>query len=432
MIYVKNTAKFIRVSLKNLLKKEGLNISMKTLFIVLDGAADAGNNTPYERAYKPNLDFLAKNGRLGLVQTVRKGIAPESDFAVMAILGYDPYKYFTGRGPLEAYGAGVKLGKQFLALRTNFATVELDKIMDRRVGRSLTTKEAKELEKAISKEVKLPCKFLFKSTTEHRGVLVLYGKFSDKVSNVDPAYEKDGSFGIAVALSNNFIQRCNPLSKKAEKTAEIINSFVEQSRQVLDKHAVNKARDSQGLPKANAILPRDAGNKLPKLPEKNKWAAIVGMPLEIGIAELAGMKILKIKYPLIKTSDAYKHIYECLDAEIKDSIKYLKANWNKYDCFYLHFKETDIPGHDGKPEEKARMIEILDKKFFSFAKTLKAKIIVTSDHATPCELKAHSDGLVPLLVYDNKKKDGLSTFSERECENGSIGTLLGKDILKRV
>ena len=124
---------------------------MKTLFIVLDGAADAGNNTPYERANKPNLDFLAKNGRCGLVQTVGKGIAPESDFAVMAILGYDPYKYFTGRVPLEAYGAGIKLNKPFLALRTNFATIENDEIKDRRVRRSLTTKEAKELEKEINK-----------------------------------------------------------------------------------------------------------------------------------------------------------------------------------------------------------------------------------------------------------------------------------------
>lgn len=405
---------------------------MKTLFIVLDGAADAGNNTPYERAYKPNLDFLAKNGRCGLVQTVGKGIAPESDFAVMAILGYDPYKYFTGRGPLEAYGAGIKLNKPFLALRTNFATVENDEIKDRRVRRSLTTKEAKELEKEINRKVKLKCKFLFKSTTEHRGVLVLYGKFSDAVSNTDPAYERQGKFGIANASSSNKVQECKALKKEAENAAEIINDFVKQSMKVLEESKINAKRIKSRLLPANAILPRDAGNKLPRLPKKKKWAAVVGMPLEIGIAELAGMKILKVKYPPITSSDAYEHLYECLNAEIRDSLKYLKSQWNKFNAFYIHIKETDIPGHDGLPDEKKKMLELIDKKLFSQIRKFNAKIIVTSDHATPCALKSHSDGLVPLLVYDGKRKDNLNAFSEKECRKGSIGTLLGKDILKSI
>ncbi|MDI6737583.1 MAG: alkaline phosphatase family protein [Nanoarchaeota archaeon] len=410
---------------------------MKTLFIILDGAADRpcaelGNKTPYEAANIPNLDFLAKNGRCGLVQTVGKGIAPESDFAVMAIMGYDPYKYFTGRGPLEAYGAGIKLEKQFLALRTNFATVEGNEIKDRRVGRSLTTLEAKELEKEINKKVKLPCKFIFKSTTEHRGVLVLYGKFSADVSNTDPAYEKKGTFGVAKAVSSNKIEECIALKKGAENTAGIINDFVEKSKRALDESKINAKRKAKGLLAANAILPRDAGNKLPRLPKKEKWAAVVGMPLEIGLAELAGMKILKVKYPPITSSDAYRHIYECLEAEIRDSLKYLKSQWNKFDSFYLHIKETDIPGHDGLPEEKKKMLELIDKKLFSEIRKLNARIIVTSDHATPCSLKSHSDNPVPLLVYDGKNRDNLNGFSEKECRKGSLGTILGKDILKKV
>ena len=409
---------------------------MKTLFIVLDGAGDTpnkelGNKTPYEAACKPNLDFLAKNGRCGLVQTVGKGIAPESDFAVMAILGYDPYKYFTGRGPLEAYGAGIKLNKPFLALRTNFATIENNEIKDRRAGRSLTTKEAKELEKEINRKVKLKCKFLFKSTTEHRGVLVLYGKFSDAVSNTDPAYERQGKFGVAKAVSSNKIQECRALKKGAETTAGIINDFVRQSREILEESKINERRKAKELLQANAILPRDAGNKLPKLPKKKKWAAIVGMPLEIGIAELAGMKILKVKYPAITSSDSYEHLYNCLNAEIRDSLKYLKSQWSKFNAFYIHIKETDIPGHDGLPDEKKKMLELIDKKLFSQIRKLNAKIIVTSDHATPCELKAHSDGLVPLLVYGNGK-DNLSSFSEKECRKGSLGIILGKDILRHI
>ncbi|HII15527.1 MAG TPA: 2,3-bisphosphoglycerate-independent phosphoglycerate mutase [Nanoarchaeota archaeon] len=409
---------------------------MKTIFIVLDGAGDRpcrelNNKTPYEAAKKPNLDFLAKNGICGLCQTVGKGIAPESDVAVTAILGYDPYRYFTGRGPLEAYGAGVKLGNGFLALRANFASMEGYRILDRRTGRSLTTNEAKALADSINKKVKLPCKFMFKSTTEHRGVLVLYGKFSDKITNVDPAYEKQGTFGVAKAFANE-IQECQPLGREAEETASIINEFVEKSRKVLENDPVNIARGKKGILQANAILVRDAGNRLPEFPKKKGWAAIVGMPLEIGIAELAGMKILKVNYPEIKAIDVYKHLYDCLNAEIRDSLKYLKSDWNRFNAFYIHIKETDIPGHDGKPLEKKKMIELIDKKLFSAIRKLDARIIVTSDHSTPCQLKAHSADPVPLLVFDGKSKDNLASFTERECRRGSLGTILGKDIWAKI
>ena len=159
-----------------------------------------------------------------------------------------------------------------------------------------------------------------------------------------------------MASSSNEVKECRALKKGAENAAEIINDFVRQSMEILEESKVNARRKAKGLLPANAILPRDAGNKLPKLPKKKKWAAIVGMPLEIGIAELAGMKILKVKYPPITYSDAYEHLYESLNAEIRDSLKYLKSQWKKFDAFYIHIKETDIPGHDGLPEEKRKCL----------------------------------------------------------------------------
>lgn len=405
---------------------------MRTIFVIMDGAADLPNKqlknqTPFEAAKTPNLDYFAKEGACGLMYTVGKNIAPESDVAVTALLGYDPKKYFTGRGPLEAFGAGFKLKRKFLALRTNFATIKTNHIIDRRVGRSLTTKEAKELAKTINKEVKLPCKFKFKSTTEHRGVLVLYGNFSSNISNVDPAYEKKGTFGVAKKDTKFSIQEAKPLDNKAKKTADIINEFVRQSRALLELHPVNKARKKNHLPMANVILPRDAGNKLPDFPKKKNWAAVVGMPLEIGITKLAGMDVMKFNYPKITSSDAYSHLYKSLDKEIKESLKALtKTSKN----LYVHFKETDIPGHDGLPKEKKKMIEIIDRKFFSKVRKLKhIKLIVTCDHNTPCSLKSHSSDPVPLLVYDEIHKDDVDKFSEKACKKGSLGIQLGKDLM---
>src|SRR5665647_1003622 len=112
---------------------------------------DLGNRTPLEVAKTPNLDALAKAGKTGLMYSVRKGVAPESDVAVISLLGYDPFKYSTGRGIIEAVGAGISLKDGDLALRCNFATLGKGKeILDRRVARSLTTDEAVELSKAAN------------------------------------------------------------------------------------------------------------------------------------------------------------------------------------------------------------------------------------------------------------------------------------------
>src|SRR5512143_2465271 len=141
---------------------------------------ELGNKTPLEAANTPNMNFLAKNGQTGLMYTVGKGVAPESDAAVISLLGYDPFKYSTGRGIIEAVGAGIDVKDGDLALRCNFATLGKDaEILDRRVARSLTTEEALELSKAANAEVKLtshPATFDFENTLGHRAVLVIKNK----------------------------------------------------------------------------------------------------------------------------------------------------------------------------------------------------------------------------------------------------------------
>lgn len=408
---------------------------MKTILVILDGASDLPSRrlnslTPLEAAHTPNLDFLAKNGRTGLIYPVNPTVAPESDVAVTALLGYDPYKYFTGRGPLEAVGAGIELKEKFLALRANFATVDNENtIIERRAGRTLTTLEARELEKAINEKVCLPYKFIFKSTVEHRGVLVIYGNFSDKISNVDPAYKRVGAFGIAHDMENLFVQRCMPLNDSAKKTAVIINEFVENAQEVLSNHPINIKRKSQGLLPANIVLLRDAGNQLPKFPKKKGWAAVASFPLEKGIAKLAGIIIHPIEVPPITSKNVYKHLYESLNLTIKESLKFLKNNFKKYNFFYIHLKETDIPGHDGLPFEKKKMLELIDKEFFSKLRNFKVQIAITCDHTTPCNRKRHTYHPVPLLIY-GKGKDSVQRFTEHECRFGSIGRIKGKDLVK--
>ncbi|RMD66699.1 phosphonopyruvate decarboxylase, partial [Candidatus Pacearchaeota archaeon] len=369
----------------------------------------------------PHLDEIAKSSKIDYCYTIREGVAPQSSSAVLSLLGYDPYAL--PRGPIEALGAGVKITSGDLAFRTNFATIdnlETMELLDRRAGRTLTTKEAKQLAKAINEKVKLPYKFEFYATVQHRGVLVIRGGFSDNISNMDPAYGR----GVALHASAQKLRLAKPLDddENSKLSAEIVNSFVRQSYEVLSKHPVNIKRAKKGLFAANVILCRDAGNTPPKLKKlRGKWLALAYLPLEIGIARAAGMDVKTFPYPKMRSIDVYSNLFAALKKATKQAVKVLKKNKDKYDYFYIHLKETDVPGHDNKPHEKVKMIEMIDKRFFSFLKKfiVGGKLVLTADHTTACKLKAHTSDPVPVLIYPSpsKRKQG-GRFTESDGRQG--------------
>ena len=243
---------------------------MKALLVVLDGLGDRpikafGNKTPLEAANTPALDSLAAKGKTGLIEVI-KGVAPESDAAILTLLGYDPHKYYTGRGTLEGVGAGVEFHDGNLALRCNFATSsDGRKLVDRRVARSLTSREAAELGKAINEGVKLTnATFSFKTSVAHRAVLVIKSgqKLSGKITNTDPAYEIRSGIPHALAKFDMVVQKARPLSKDAEQSASLVNEFTEKSYQMMKNHPVNAARRKKGLLEAKKIFKRGGGGKI--------------------------------------------------------------------------------------------------------------------------------------------------------------------------
>jgi len=415
----------------------------KVLYIVLDGLGDLPNpllngKTPLEAASTPNLDNLARLGKTGLMYTVGKGIAPESDVAVISLLGYDAHKYYTGRGPLECYAAGIKIKDGELALRVNFATLgEGRNIKDRRVGRNLTTEEAQALARSVNEKVKLTdAEFIFKSTIGHRGVLMirsLKGRLSDRITNTDPAYDKHDVFGVAKEKFENVVLDSRPeagfeSNPSAQAASGLLNEFTRKSTEVLNEDPVNRKRISEGKMPANLILSRDPGASLPKFPPFPKvwgmnFACFVEMPVEQGIALLTGMEIVDL--PRI-TGDSLQDYSIRADKAI-ESIK-------KYDGLYIHLKGPDEPAHDGDAEKKKRSIEDIDRYFFASLLPridLHTTIVaVTSDHSTPCILKAHSDDPVPLLIAGSGvKHDGSNSFGEGTCRSGNLGTIKGTDLM---
>ncbi len=406
---------------------------VKLYYLVLDGMSDRLNDpvTTLEKASKPNLDYIAKKSVCGLMYTIGKGIAPESDAAVISILGYDPHKYYTGRGPLEALGAGMEFREGYeVAFRANFATVEPGtmRLIDRRVGRTLTTEEARELAKSIE-YIDLGVYEGYarvKATIGHRAVVIIGSRkyrLSALVDNNDPAYSRKGLISIAVKDFEPYIKKITPLEDtiEAKITAELANKFTEKAIEILDKHPINKKRREKGLLPANAILLRDAGDSLPKatpLPQKYgaRFGLLAEMPVELGIGRAFGADVMEVPLPTGDPEYDYR-------IRLEASLKLLDT----HDIVYVHLKGPDEPGHDGDLELKKKRIEDIDKFFIGpLLKNLgdDVALLVTADHATPPSVKAHTDDPVPVaLMWKDLEPDNVSVFTEKAFMNGKLGII---------
>jgi len=412
----------------------------RLLYVCLDGLADdpipeLGDRTPLEAARTPFMDSLARHGRTGLVTTVGPGIAPESDIAVFAILGYDPREEHPGRGVVEAVGAGMDFRDGDVAYRVNFATAEWPEIVDRRVGRDLTSDEAHALAAEVNEGLSLPgATFDLRSTVEHRGALVIRsteGPLSAEVTNSDPAYRREGHLGVALETFEPVVATAVALedTEPARRAAELTNAFVEGAARILDASEVNAERRRAGKLPGNLVLTRDGGDHRPALqPIKERfgpsWGCFVEMPVERGIAILLGME--PVNAPRL-ASEADYAAWAQLASDALDG----------FDALYVHIKGPDVPAHDGRAQDKRDVIEVIDRAFFAEvlpridpARTL---VAVTADHATSCVRKAHTAEPVPLVVAGGTvQPDGTETFGERACATGALGSIRGVEIVPRL
>nr|MDQ3958397.1 alkaline phosphatase family protein [Actinomycetota bacterium] len=357
-----------------------------------------------------------------------------------AILGYDPHEHHTGRGPLEAVGAGLDVKDGDLAYRVNFATVERNgdgwTILDRRVGRDLSSEEAHALADEVQQKVRVPgASFEFRATIGHRGVLVLRsdeGALSAEVENSDPAYGREGALGVAKETFDNRVMYVTPVAghendEPAQRAARLTNEWLASSYDVLAASETNRARTAARKLPGNFILTRDGGDHLPDLvPFKEKFGPSMGcfveMPVELGIARLTGMGIVEAPTGIPPAEQYGQWAALALEAI------------SGYDGLYIHIKGPDVPAHDGDHEAKIASIEEIDALFFAplldeldLRRTI---VAVTADHSTSCARKAHTDGPVPLLVSGGGvSADRVQTYGETASREGALGHLWGPEIM---
>lgn len=386
---------------------------MRTLLVVLDGLGDHPINefdgrTPLEYANTPNLDYMAENGLTGEMIPFKFLFEkhPTSEGTHIGMLGYKDF--FMGRGPYEAAGVNVVMDMGDIALRVNFATIdENGTIIDRRAGR---IKDTEELVKALEGIEIDGIKFFIKKSTEHRAVLLMRGSnLSPAIISNDPG--KDGEKYLDV----------RPDSVDATFTADVLNKFLLKAHSILKKHPFNQDREFP----ANYLLVRGAGKMERIYPFEEKYglkaACVAGGGLYKGIAKLIGMDVVEAEGA---TGTA--------ETNLENKFSKVKELLNNYNFVFLHIKATDNFSHDKNYLRKKEFIEKVDQYFKDFLNMEDLLVVVTADHCTPCETGEHSDDNVPILLYNNKEKDIIIHFNEKEVKNGQLGTFPSTELMSKI
>ena len=386
----------------------------KAILLICDGLGDRPSidgKTPLQAAYTPNLDELSTSGINGLMDVISPGVVPGSDTAHLSLFGYDPYRYYPGRGVFEALGADIELHKGDVAFRANFATVDENmRVIDRRAGR----KGSKVLADVLNGLEIDGVKILLKNTTQHRCAMVMKGEqLSRYVSDVD------------THMAGDVVQDCKPLKdgEAERKTAAVVNQFVKLSYELLNAHQVNTERRENGELPANIILLRGAGSYdgISSLKERFGFTAacVAGASLYKGVAKYLGMDVLTVEGATGK-----------MDTNLSNKAEAALQALEEHDFIFVHVKDTDNNGHDGNFEGKKRIIERVDEELVARLKDAGAYIAVTGDHTTPVTIKRHCSDPVPLLIKGaGVRTDSVKNFDEFSVASGGLGRIRGVDLM---
>ncbi len=383
----------------DMISKLSMKSEKKIVMVVMDGIGgmerELGGKTELAAANTPNLDKLAAEGVLGLLDPIAPGFTPGSGPAHLALFGYDPVKYDIGRGILAASGIGFVMNDSDIAGRGNFATIDATgAVTDRRAGRISTEVNAQMCDLLQGIEID-GIEVFVKPVKEHRCVVIFRGEgLGGALTDSDP--QKTGLPALDVKAQN----------AASEKAAVIVNKF---QKAVKDRLA--------GQHPANFMLLRgfDAYPKIPKFGDFTKMnpASIAVYPDYKGVTRIIGMDVLDSGAETIESEfDLFAKVYD------------------DYDFFYVHVKKTDSYGEDGNFDRKVAIIEETDALLPKIMNMNPDVMIVTGDHSTPAALKGHSWHPVPLLLRsDCCRRDGAGRFDELACVTGGLGRLPSVSLL---
>ena len=395
---------------------------MKYLLIVGDGMADypvpeLHNKTPLQVANKPNMDMIATKGCSGLLRTVPEGLTPGSGTAILSVLGYDPRKFYTGRGPFEAAARNIKLDENDVAYRCNLIT-EKDGILVDYSADHITNSESAELIESLKTNFENTGEVEFFAGLGYRNFLILRNYLHKEIIECTPPHD---AIGIEIS-------KILPKAKTEETKiiVDLLNRMILGSNNVLENHPVNIARKKSGKRPGNMIWPWGGGKK-PTMPTyKEKYgvdaAVISAVDLVKGIGVYAGMKVVDVP----GATGLYDTNYE-------GKAEFALEALEDYDMAFVHVEAPDEAGHSRDYELKVKTIEDLDKRLLGHILNglmEECVIAVLPDHPTPIKIGTHTRDPVPFAIYaPSIEADGVKKFDEFSARSGRFGSIEGEEFI---
>lgn len=384
----------------------------KYVVLIGDGMADypideLGGKTVLEAARTPFMDLISRLGELGLVKTIPDELPPGSDVANMALLGYDPKKYYTGRGPLEAAAMGVKMNPEDVAFRCNLVTLAFRDgrvIMEDYSAGHISTEEATILIKELSEIVKSRSFDLYPGIS-YRHLLLWRG----------------GPEGIATVPPHDYTGQDVTEAWRVYEEEPLLFEVLKKAINLFYRHPINEKRIKEGKLPANAIWPWGQGRKpvmgtIPQHYDLN-GAIIAAVDLIKGLGVWAGLET-----PLVKGATGY------LDTNYEAKAEAALKEIREKDIVIVHVEAPDEAGHMGNINEKIKAIERFDKEVvgpvFDGLKNMDVtfRLLVVTDHYTPISLRTHTRGPVPYVFYDSTdvKDNQDAFFSEKWAKKTGV------------
>lgn len=381
---------------------------MKYIIVLGDGMADEpleqlGGKTPLAYAKTPWMDEISKKSEIGLAKTIPDGMKPGSDTANLAVLGYNPKQYYTGRSPLEALSIGVDMEEKDIAIRCNLVTVSDDslpyeeKTIVDHSSSEISTEDAAVLLDAV-RDVLEDDVYQFYLGTSYRHCTIW--KEGDVVE-LTPPHDILGKV-IGEYLPDD----------------EILREKMKRSYDILNNHPLNEERARKGLNKANSIWFWGAGTKpaLDSFAGKfgKKGAMISAVDLLKGIAVGAAMTNIEVE----GADGTLETNYE---GKASAAVKAVTEDGS--DFVYIHVEAPDEMGHQGSVERKVKAIEYLDGRVIGpvYEQMKKSgedfRLLVMPDHPTPIRTRTHSSDPVPYMLYDSTaEQDHEWDYNEKEAK----------------
>lgn len=396
---------------------------MKHIIILGDGMADhaidrLGGKTPLQYADTPYMNFLAKQGKTGMLNTIPDGFLPGSEVANTAILGYDLNKVYEGRGPLEAASIGYEMQPNDMAIRCNIIELANGRIKNHHGGH-LTTEEGDLLIKFLDKELgNDQVKFI--TGIQYRHLLVI--KNGNKHITCAPPHDHPNEeWKPLLVKPEEGYTEYNSDRMTPQATADLLNDLIIKSQSLLANHPFNRQRTE----KANSIWPWSGGYRpsmstlMQRYPEIKSGSVISAVDLIRGIGHYAGLDIIKVPGATGLANTNY-------EGKASAAIEALK----KQDFVFLHIEASDEAGHDGDLDLKLQTIRNLDARIVKPVYEAVSEweepvcIALLPDHPTPVEIRTHVKEPVPFAIWHRGiQPDKVTTYDEKSCTRGEYGLL---------